>query len=83
MLAAIFVFIIFFTLRLYLLINTIIKSGAINTGDPEVIMDKIMAENPAAFIFMFLGFSVLWIYSVIDAFLGGRKADKLDEVETS
>ncbi len=79
MLAAVFVFLVVFTVHLYRIISAVMKSGAVKTGDPGVIMDKIMAQDPSGLWLLLAAFCVLWVYSVVDAFLGGRDADKLDE----
>ena len=79
MLAAVFVLLVAFTVHMSRIITAVMKSGAIKTGDPFVIMDKIMAENHSALCPLLAAFCVLWIYSVVDAFFGGRKADKLDQ----
>jgi len=79
MLTFVFVLLVVFTVYLYQIISAVIKSGAIKTLDPDVIMKNIMAEDPASLWLLLAASCVLWIYSVIDAFLGGRKADKLEE----
>jgi len=79
MLAAVFVMIVMFAVQMYRMISAVIKSGAVNTGDPDVILDKIMEADPSGLYLLLVVFCVLWFYSVIDAFLGGRKADALDK----
>jgi TM2 domain-containing membrane protein YozV len=78
MLAAVFVFLVAFTVQMYRIITAVMKSGAIKTGDPFLILDKIKAENYSTLYLLLAAFCVLWIYSIVDAFLGGRKADNLD-----
>jgi len=79
MLAVIFVLLVVFTVHMYRIITDVIQSGALKTNDPVVIMNKIKAEDLSGLWLLLGAFFVLWVYSVIDAFLGGRKADKLDE----
>lgn len=83
MLAAVFGLLVVFTVHMSRIITAIIKSGVIKTADPSVIMDKIMAENHSTLFLLLAVFCILWIYSVVDAFIGGRKADKLDLEELS
>jgi hypothetical protein len=78
MFALVFVLLGVFTVHLYRIISAVMKSGAIKTGDPDVIMKNFMAEDPSGLWLLLAASCVLWIYSVIDAFLGGRKADKLE-----
>jgi len=79
MLVAVFVLFAAFTVHIYRIISALIKSDAINTSDPVGIMDKILAENPIGLWLPLVALCILWAYSVIDAFWGGRTADKLDE----
>lgn len=79
MFAVVFVLIVAFSVHLYQIISAVMQSGAIKTGDPDVIMKNVMAEDPSGLWLLLAASCALWIYSVIDAFLGGRKADKLDE----
>jgi hypothetical protein len=79
MLAVIFVLLALFTVHMYRIITAVIQSGAVKTNDPAVIMDKFAAQDLSGLWLLLGSFCVLWVYSVIDAFLGGRKADKLDQ----
>ena len=79
LLALDFVFIIVFTIKMYQLIRGVVGPGVLNSDEPEMIMDRIMAGDHTSLVFLFAAFGVLWIYSIVDAFLGGRKADRLEE----
>ncbi len=74
-----FVFIIVFTIEIYQILRGVIGPGVLNSDEPEMIMERIMAGDHTSLVFLFAAFGVLWIYSIVDAFLGGRKADELEE----
>jgi len=78
-LAAVFVFFVVFVIRLYGIINAVMKEGAISLGDTSVIMDKLKAEDPPVLCILLMVFIILWAYSVLDAFLAGWKIDQLGE----
>ena len=44
--------------------------------DPEVIMAKFREEDFTLIWFIIIAFGIVWLYSIIDAFLKGRKIDK-------
>ena len=79
MLAAVFILLIVFTVRMYRIISAVIESGVVSTADPAMIMDRVMAEGPSALYWLFAAFCILWAYSVFDAFWGGREADRREE----
>lgn len=79
LLAADFVFIIAFTIEMYQIVRGVIGTGGLNSDKPEMIMERIMAGDYTPLVFLFAAFGVLWIYSIVDAFLGGRKADDLEK----
>lgn len=74
-----FVFIIAFTIETYQILRSVLGTGMSNSGEPEMILERIMAGDHTSLVFLFSAFGVLWIYSVVDAFLGGRKADEVEE----
>jgi len=79
LLAVDFAFIIAFTIEMYQIVRGVIGSGVLNSGKPKMVMELIMAGDHASLVFLFAAFGVLWIYSIVDAFLGGRKADELEK----
>ena len=78
LLAVDFVFIIAFTIEIYQIISEVVASGVLNDNEPGMIMERIMAGDHTPLVFLSAAFGVLWIYSIVDAFLGGIKADKLE-----
>lgn len=77
MLAIVFLFILTITYELYQLIKAVIKPGFTGTEGAATIMDRIMVEEPVFLGVLLMAFAVLWIYSVVDAFIGGWKADNI------
>ena len=82
MLAIVFVFILALTFELYQLTSTVLKSGLTHVQRPETLMDRVMAQDLTTLGLLVAGFAVLWIYSVVDALIGGIKADHSEAVQT-
>ncbi len=78
-LSALFVLFVAFVIRLYGIINAVMKDGTINLQDSDAIMDKLRAEDPSFLCLLLMAFVILWAYSVLDAFLAGRKIDLLEQ----
>ena len=57
------------------MIISILEGGA-TEPDPEVIMAKFREEDFTLIWFIIIAFGIVWLYSIIDAFLKGRKIDK-------
>ncbi len=78
LLAAVFVLIVVSTYEMYQMVNDIIRSGVV-TNDPTTIIHKILSGDYTLLGSLLAVFTLLWLYSVIDAFIGGRKADALEK----
>ena len=78
LLAVDFILIILFTIKMYQIIREVVESEVLNTGEPKMIMEQTLAGDHASLIFLFMAFGLLWLYSVVDAFWGGSKADELE-----
>ena len=59
-------------IKLYLLINKAFETKA---GTPETpsVMDKIVAQNFSLLWCLLTAFAILWIYSVLDAYIAGKQ----------
>ena len=77
-LAAVFVFIVAFTYETYQIVRNIIRSGVLD-NDRTTFMDKILTGDYTWLASLLAAFTLLWLYSVIDAFIGGRKADARED----
>jgi len=73
------VFLLFISgmLKLAHLVQSIFRSGNIDIADPEVIMARLRAEDLTLLWAMATLFVLLWLYSVVDAYVGGRKMDEM------
>lgn len=77
LLAAVFVLIVVSTYEMYQMISDILSSGAL-ANDTTTIMAKVLSGDYTLLGSLLAVFTLLWLYSVIDAFIGGRKADELE-----
>jgi hypothetical protein len=78
-LAIAFILFIAGTVKLAMMINSLIGGLGIDRLDSEVIMQRLQAEDISGLTFLLIAFGIVWLYSVLDAFLEGRKMDKRRE----
>ncbi len=78
LLAVVFVLIVASTYEMYQMISDIMRSGVV-INDTSTIMNKILSGDYTLLGSLLAVFTLLWLYSVIDAFIGGRKADALEK----
>ncbi|MBC8420243.1 MAG: hypothetical protein KJ573_00950 [Proteobacteria bacterium] len=71
------------TIKLIRLINSLFKSGTIDLSDSETIISRLRAEDPTLFWYMGAAFAIIWFYSVLDAYVGGKKIDQSGEGDLS
>lgn len=79
LLCGIFVIFIAGIIKLVHLIHSIFRSGNIDISDPEMIMARLRAEDLTLLWVIAVLFVLLWIYSVVDAYVGGRRIDAMEE----
>jgi len=79
LLGAVFVLFVAGIIKLVRLINTLFRSGNIDISEPDVIMAKLRAEDPTLLWVMAALFALIWVYSVLDAYVRGRKIDLTGE----
>ena len=58
------------------LINAVQKAEMINPSHPPYIIDRLRASDCSAFWYLVMAFGLIWLYSVLDAYLAGRKLDQ-------
>ncbi len=78
LLAVVFVLILVATYEMYQIVCDVLGPGGLN-NDTATIMDKVFSGDYSLLGVLLAVFALLWIYSVIDAFIGGRKADELEK----
>ena len=81
-LAAVFLLFVMGIVKLVYLIHSVFRTGSVDLSDPEMIMDRLRAEDPSTLWFMAAVFVVIWLFSVVDAYRRGRKIDKSEEGES-
>ncbi len=78
-LGAVFVLFIAAVVRLYQIISAIVSKADTLPPDPFTIMEKVKAEDLYLLQLITVVFGLLWLYSVVDAFLAGRKLDRIEK----
>ena len=58
------------------LINTVLKAEMMNPSHSLHITDRLRASDLSAFWYLVVAFGLIWLYSVLDAYLTGRKLDQ-------
>ncbi len=76
LLCAVFALFVAGIIRLLQVINAVFRSGQIDVSDPEALMARISAQDYTLLWCLGVAFAVLWIYAVVDAYMGGRKMDQ-------
>ncbi len=72
------VFILFIAgiIKLYLIMSNTLENMDMNQADPGIIMARLRAEDLSILWCLLMALAVLWLYSVLDAYLSGRKMDQ-------
>jgi TM2 domain-containing membrane protein YozV len=65
-------------IELYLIISRAFETKA-GTSDPVAFIDKLAAQNFSLLWYLVTAFAILWFYSVLDAYITGKKLDRLGE----
>ncbi len=78
LLAAVFLLFMMGIIKLVRLINAVFRTGPVDLSDPETIMTKLRAEDLSILWYMAAAFVIIWVFSVLDAYLRGRKIDSVD-----
>jgi len=79
LLAAVFLLFVMGIIKLVRLIDAVFRTGPVDLSDPEMIMAKLRAEDLSLLWYMAAAFIIIWFFSVLDAYLKGRKIDKSEE----
>jgi hypothetical protein len=78
LLSGIFLLFVAGIIKLVRLINSLFRSGNIDISDPEMIMARLRAEDPTLLWVIAALFLLIWVYSVVDAYIGGRRIDQME-----
>ena len=77
-LCAVFALFVAGTIRLLQIVHSVFQSGHGDISDPQALMMRLRAEDPTMLWLLGVVFAVLWIYAVVDAYVGGKKMDRLE-----
>lgn len=75
-LAAVFLLFLSGVITIYVRIDRILGAGDATSTDLAGIVDKLRNADFAPLWYIAAGFASVWIYSVVDAFVKGRKLDQ-------
>ncbi|MCP4667210.1 MAG: hypothetical protein GY849_12685 [Deltaproteobacteria bacterium] len=76
LLAAVFVLFVAALVKLYHIMNTVFVSARAGRSESLPMVDRIKGEDLTVLWLIIGAFTILWLYSVIDAFITGRKIDR-------
>ena len=65
--------------KLYEMIHAVLDGVDPKSPDTAMIMDRLRAEDLGLMWCLLIALGILWLYSVVDAYLSGRKIDRLEE----
>jgi hypothetical protein len=78
-LAAVFLLFVAGTIKLVLIINSLIGNNIIELSEIKILTERIQEQDLSVLWILVILFGFVWFYSVLDAFLQGRKIDKEKE----
>lgn len=79
LLGGVFLLFIVGVIKLARLIHSLFGAGNIDISDPERIMARLRAEDLTVLWAMAALFLLIWVYSVVDAYMGGRRMDETEQ----
>ena len=78
-LGIVFVLFIAGTVKLALMINYLVKEQRTARPDADVILQRFQDVDLSVLFYLIIAFGVVWIYSVWDAYLVGKRIDNENE----
>ena len=75
LLAVVFILFITGTVKLIIMVKSVLKGLDMDRLDSEIIQKRLQGEDISVFWVLLILFSMVWLYSVIDAFLTGKKLE--------
>jgi len=76
-LGGVFILFIFAIIRLVRLVQAVFTVGDVPPSSSEI-LHRLQVEDFSTLGFLLVAFGSLWLYSVIDAFLRGQRADRME-----
>jgi archaellum biogenesis protein FlaJ (TadC family) len=80
-LAGVFVIFVAIIIKLFYIISAVLRDFEINRSSPRKILDILGAQDISLLWYLLVAFTVLWLYSVMDAYLTGKKTDQIGRQE--
>ena len=74
LLGAVLLLFVMGTIKLVSLIRAVFRGG-VDLSDPNIIMARIRAEDLSTLWYIGAAFLIVWVFSVVDAYYSGRRAD--------
>jgi ABC-type dipeptide/oligopeptide/nickel transport system permease component len=78
-LLAVFILFIAGMIALFRIIDDVLKVETIHPGESPYFLDRLRAADYSTLWYLLMFFAVIWLYSVLDAYLTGRKLDQRGE----
>ena len=75
-LAIVFTLFVAGTIKLALIIDSFLEGQVIDRFDYGIIIQRLQEVNFSVLWLLIVSFGIVWLYSVLDAFLVGRRIDK-------
>jgi TM2 domain-containing membrane protein YozV len=69
--------------RLYRMVGAALDKAGRVPSDVSAFMERLRAEDPSALWLLAAGLTALWLYSVLDAAVAGRRIDRLDRGDSA
>lgn len=61
--------------KLLQVVHSVFRTGQGDLSDPQVLMARLGNEDFTVLWCLAIAFAIVWIFSVVDAYRGGRKMD--------
>ena len=75
-LAMVFILFVAGTIKLALIIDSFLEGQVVDRFDYGIIIQRLQEVNFSVLWLLIVSFGIVWLYSVLDAFLVGRRIDK-------
>ena len=77
-LCAVFALFVAGIIRFLQIIHSVFRSGYTDLSDPQALLVRLGAEDTTMLWFLGVAFTAMWVYAVVDAYVGGKKMDQLE-----
>lgn len=81
LLAGVFILFVALVVRLYKIVSAAVHSGLADSPEPALLIKRFISEDSLILWLLLAAASLLWLFSVVDALIGGLKADRAGDIE--